>query len=330
MKNLIKTALFAVFALTAFSTQTLSAWYDPTGHWGARCPNYYYLPSRGKYTVRAELLYLRPHIDNIKINDKAIADSQPFNNIPGLVFNFTNDERKRRFKWNYGWKVGIGYACDDCWEADLNWTHYQSKAFLSDFHGAETKWKLHLEMFDLEIGREMWFRRCFRLKPYFGIRLAQIKQRYRFEVDGEATSLLFPGLTSPFELNGVLRHNYLALGPRAGFDSQIGLGCGFHFFFTAAAAWVWGETQNRYKDSFVVEGLDKDHHWDGTGITDLSVGLGWSDLWWHETRRLTFRFGYEHHWFIHQNKFDNEGAIARRDHRSWFVQGIGGSMTCDF
>lgn len=330
VKNYLKTTTFAIFALAAFSTQMLSAWYDPTGRWGYCWPNCYNLPSRGKYTVRAELLYLRPHIDNLKIDKAAIARSQPFQNIPGLVVNFTNDERKRRFKWRYGWKVGVGYACYDCWEADLNWTHFQSKAYLADFRGAETKWKVQLDMFDLEIGKEMWFRRCFRLKPFLGLRLAQIKQRYRFEVDGQVTSFAIPGVISPFELNGVLRHNYLALGPRAGFDAQACLGCGFHIYLTGAGAWIWGEGQNRYGDSFVLEGDDKDHHWEGTGITDLTIGLGWSDLWWHETRRLTFRFGYENHWFIHQNRLDNEGAVRRRGHTNWFIQGVSASIVCDF
>lgn len=329
MHKLLKASVFTVFALTSLVSTNLSAWYDPTGYWGRHYPTCYTLPSRGKFTIRAELLYLRAHVDNVKINNSAIENADDFANIPGLIFNFTNDERKRRFKWKYGGKIGFGFACNDCWEADVNWTKYQTKALLSDFGEAETKWKLHLDLYDLEIGKEMWFRRCFRLKPFIGLRFAEIKQKFDFEVEGTVQSIFLPGILSPFELDGVLRHNYLAGGPRIGADFSWCLGCGFSFYIIGAASFVYGEMQNRYKDNFIVDGVDRDHHWEGTGITDLSCGVGWSDLWWNERRRLTFRFGYEHHFFIHQNKLDVEGAV-RRSKNNWFVHGIGGTIAVDF
>lgn len=330
MKKLLKASKLIVFALAAFASNTLSAWYDPTGYWGRHYQNYYDIPSRGLYTIRGELLLLRPHVDNLKADKAAIQNAKAFANTPGLVFSYTNDERKRRFQWRYGWKVGLGFACSDCWEADLNWTHYQSKARLSDFSGVDSKWKVHIDMIDLEIGKEMWFRRSIRLKPYIGLRFAEIRQRYRFNVEGNVQSPIFlPGTISFFQLNGVLRHIYYAGGPRIGVDLSWLVGCGFSFYFTAAANYLYGEMQNRYKDNFVVEGIDKDHHWEGTGMTDLSFGLGWSDLWWNQRRRLTFRFGYEHHFFIHETKLDREGGVSRAKH-NWFVQGVGGSIDVDF
>lgn len=331
MKNLLKVSKVLIFAFAVFATNSLSAWYDPTGYWGRHYNRCYDLPSRGYYTIRAELLLLRPHVDNLKVNETAIQNAAAFDYIPGLLFTYTNDERKRRFKWRYGMKIGVGFACNDCWEADLNWTNYLGKANIQDFGGVASKWKLQLEMVDLEIGKEMWFRRCFRLKPYAGLRFALIRQRWRFEVDGVAFNPLFtpyPQL-SFFELEGVLRHIYLGGGPRIGVDASWCVGCGFQIFVTAAANFLWGETQNRYKDNFVVDGVDRDHHWEGMGITDLSCGIGWSDLWWNERRRLTFRFGYEHHFFIHGNKLDSEGGIARTRH-NWFLQGVGGTIAVDF
>lgn len=331
MKTFLKSSGLIVFTFALLASSTLSAWYDPTGYWGRRYSQCYELPSRGKYTIRAELDLLRAHVDNLKVNKSAIENAPAFADIPGLIFSFTNDERKRRFRWRYGWVVGFGYACDDCWEADLNWTHYQSKAKLGDFGGVDSKWKVHLNMIDLEIGKEMWFRNCFRLKPYVGVRFAQIRQRWKFRVEGNVINPIFmPGEISFFELDGVLRHYYLAGGPRIGFDFSWCVGCGFNFYIVAAANYLWGEMQDRYRDNFIVEGVDRDHHWEGSGITDFSAGIGWSDLWWNERRRLTFRFGYEHHFFIHENKYNPEGGIARRHHRNWFVQGVGGSIILDF
>lgn len=330
MKKFLQASKWIVLTLATFSMSSLSAWYDPTGYWGQRCPNRYDFPARGLYTVRAELLYLRPHVDNLKINRGAIESAPSFSGIPGLLFQFTNNKRERRFKWKHGWKVGVGFACDDCWEADLNWTHYQSRAELSDFRKAKTHWKVHLDAIDLEIGKEMWFRNCIRLKPYLGLRFAQIKQRYKFDIKGNTITFFNPGVLSKFELFGNLRHNYLGGGPRIGFDLSWCVGCGFNFYVTAAANYLWGEMQNRYGDNFIVKKDDKDHHWEGIGITDLSCGIGWSDLWYNERNRLTFRFGYEHHFFIHENSFDSEGGIARRDHKNWFVHGIGGTIILDF
>lgn len=330
MKKILQVSLLMVFAVALLASGTLSAWYDPTGFWGRHYPRCYYFPSRGNYTIRAELLYLRPHVNNLKVKKSSIENSHVFQGIPGLIFSYTNDERKRRFRWKEGFKIGFGYACSDCWEADINWTSYASRAKIKDFGGVESKWKVHLDMVDLEIGKEMWFRRCFRLKPFVGLRFAQIRQRYKFEVVGNVRSPFFlPGQLSFFELDGVLRHNYLAGGPRIGVDVSWLVGCGFSIYIIAAANYLTGEMQNRYKDNFVVEGIDKDHHWEGSGITDVCFGIAWSDLWWNQRRRLTFRFGYEHHFFIHENKLDHEGGISRQNN-SWFVQGVGGTISVDF
>lgn len=348
MKKLLQATKLVLCAWVFLASNILSAWYDPTGYWGRHWCNYYDIPSRGLYTIRAELLYLRPHVNNLKVNDEVIEDASAFNCLPNLLFTFTNDERKRRFSWKPGFKVGLGFACSDCWEADLNWTYYASKAHLSDFKAVDSKWKVNFDFVDLEIGKEMWFRRRVRIKPYAGVRFAQIRERWRFEVEGNIQTPILgipvppplcsdcgcppiPTLLSPFELDGTYRHIYLAGGPRIGADVCWLVGCGFHIFVMGAANWVFGEMQNRYKDNLVVSGLDKDHHWEGTGITDFSIGLGWSDLWWNERRRLTFRFGYEHHFFIHENKLDNEGAvIGRGTSRNWFVQGVGGTISVDF
>ncbi len=233
-------------------------------------------------------------------------------------------------------EIGLGFACSDCWEADFNWTHYQSKARISDFRGVDTKWKVQVDMYDLEIGKEMWFRRAFRLKPYIGLRFAEIRQRWRFNVEGNFQSIfmmpfIFPTPnTTNFVLLGNYRHNYLAGGPRIGFDASWCVGCGFNFYITGAANYLYGEMQNRYGDNYVVEGIDKDHHWEGTGITDFTCGIGWSDLWWNQRRRINMRFGYEHHFFIHENKLDTLGGIKMNKQRNWFVQGIGGTISVDF
>lgn len=285
------------------------------------------MPASGRYTIRAELLYLRPHIDNLSLNKTAIQNA--FSGFPGTVVTFTNDERKRRYQWRYGWKVGLGFACFDCWEADLNWTHYQSKAKLADFRGVDTKWKVHLDTIDLEIGNERWWGRSIRVKPYIGLRFAEIRQRYKFRVEGNVQTALMPGNVIPFQIRGVLRHIYYALGPRIGVDASWMVGCGFNIYLKASANYLYGEMQNRYKDNLVISGLDRDRFWQGTGMTDFSIGLGWSDLWWNERRRLTFRFGYENHYLIRENKLTGEGVISGHT-KNWFVQGVAGSMAVDF
>src|SRR5215467_9616346 len=107
MKNFLKISTWTIVVLATFASSKLSAWWDPTGTWGRSHPCCYYNPTRGLYTVRAELLYLRSHVDNVKVNKAGIQNSKDFQNIPGLLFFYTNDERKRRFKWRYGFKIGL-------------------------------------------------------------------------------------------------------------------------------------------------------------------------------------------------------------------------------
>jgi hypothetical protein len=327
MKQIFKIAKYAIFTATCFATTALSAWYDPSGQWGHRFPNRWDIPSRGKYTLRADLLLLRPRLSNLQVNENAFAGT---NLLPaGSTFTFINNKKIRHFNWDDAWKIGFGYACGNCWEANLNWTHYITKAQMSDLLGAETRWKLDLEIIDLEVGKTFWLTRCLYVKPYLCIRAARINQRYRFKIPRVLLDIPASG-TLIFSYGGTLRNTYLAGGPRIGFDSQWNLGCGFNIYLTAAGSWLYGERQNRFRDFLFARERDTDRSNAHAAIADFSVGLGWSDLWYNETRRLTFRFGYEHHYFYQETGFPAEGLVVNARNKSWYIQGIAGSIIVDF
>lgn len=102
-----------------------------------------------------------------------------------------------RFGWKPGFRVGIGYESDNCWDVQANFTYFATakstgisydddillpeffNGFLSGnfFFSASLNWKLLMNMFDLEVGRRFIITPHLIIRPSIGLKGGLINQK---------------------------------------------------------------------------------------------------------------------------------------------------------
>lgn len=244
--------------------------------------------------------------------------------------------------WNVGFRLGVGYVLPcDCWGIAVNWTHFDSHthhtfeesfvtpttgltggSFLTPAFGrtdfnvsddtgideTEARWKLHLDLVDVELGRPVCISQCLTLRPHIGIRAAWVKQSFDIEYDTISTDAI-SSLLSEVDL----KCDYEGVGLRGGLDTIWDLGCGMSLYGSAAASVLWGhfnvKSETFYNDPenlgafFDVE--QKDDFCGCRAVTDAAIGLRWRSCFCGDSVALTVNVGWEHHLFFNQNQFED-------------------------
>ena len=244
------------------------------------------------------------------------------------------------FKWDFGFKVGLGYntTCDG-WDIGITWTWYRGKAhdkveaeasdnytllplwsaynssvggtlFASDI---ESDWKLELNLIDIELGREYWVSKMMTVRPFMGLRIGYIDQSYNLKhkggAYGEITST--SNLQSPINNEVDLKNDFHGVGVRGGLDSILHLGCGWGIYGNLAASVVYGRfsvdhdetnrlAQSPHTKSKVLE--VKENFRASRAMLDLGLGLQWAGLFCDCKYGLSVSLGWEQHLFFHQNQ----------------------------
>ncbi|MBA3957848.1 MAG: hypothetical protein H0X51_05585 [Parachlamydiaceae bacterium] len=251
-------------------------------------------------------------------------------------------------KWNVGFRLGLGYTLPcDCWGLALYWTHFNTHAkshfdrnFSSTTVGTttttnyfvpaygntnfnngdssnidftEARWKLRLDVVDIELGRPVCISQCLTIRPHIGVRAAWINQSYNIENGVHLITTDAETVVQDIRLKA----NYQGVGLRGGLDTQWDLGCGMSLYGTAAASVLYGnfdvESDNFYTltagaaTSFDAE--QKDDFCACRAVTDASIGLRWRQCLCNDSVALTLQVGWEHHLFFDQNKFEDFVAL---------------------
>jgi len=308
------------------STSFVGAHYDNNMYDGNCCP-----PSCcdnnnccGDFWVEADALWFKADEDGLNYGSRITTTA-----IPGST---THDIRTRSVdpKWEAGFRIGVGYNLPcDCWDIAVYWTRFHHKnsrhhhftpsttdsfapAFgpvAGDFavaiSNARAHWKLHVDLLDVELGRDFCCSPCFTLRPFIGVRAAWIKQDFRphyffTDATGVETSLSDVRLKSDFDGAGI----------RGGLDSEWKFGCGFSIYGCAAANVLYGEQRTHFDStSSLLTGTAIEHQRHNykrcMAITDAAIGLRYKTCFWCDSMAVTFQLGYEHHYFWNKNRFEN-------------------------
>jgi len=276
------------------------------------------------------------HITNpVNLVDPPLeADIQTLNNLINASYE-TPD-----FKWDFGFKAGIGYnsACDG-WDLGILWTWYQGRgsshveaqadnnqtllplwSAYSPLEGSvlyatdiETNWKLKLNLIDLDLGREFWSSKYVALRPFVGLRIAYLKQSYDLEHKGGSFTANTQVTTTDRNVNNFvdLENDFHGVGIRAGLDSTWNLGCGWGIYGNMAASIVYGRfsvDHNEYNRQAAsphskIKVMETDYSFRASrAMLDLGLGLQWSTLFCGCQYGLTAQLGWEHHLFFNQNQ----------------------------
>ncbi|MBM3197751.1 MAG: autotransporter outer membrane beta-barrel domain-containing protein [Chlamydiae bacterium] len=242
---------------------------------------------------------------------------------------YNSSVKNMYFDFDSGFRVGLGWNTPhDGWDLGATWTWFLNKAdrtstvgsssFLeptnmyapaneevSGFGQAKALWRLHLNMIDLDLGREFFVSKWMTLRPFIGLRTAWIRQKetYTFsqavaEPGSDQTGALLVGT-----------NNYWGMGPRAGMNTQWGLGWGFSFVGNAAFSLLYGFFQvedlqtQKFSGSSNTVVNNKDSFRVDRAISELVLGMRWDWMFADDRVHLGLQAAWEHLMFFGQNQF---------------------------
>lgn len=259
------------------------------------------------------------------------------------------------FKWDWGFRLGVGGNLPhDGWDLYLTWTHFHTLARASEstpFNGtlvqiwgnpatdvgaievdaAKARWKLRLNVADLELGREFFVSRYLTLRPHAGLRSLWDHQRYR--VGYVVNSLTNETLTIP------MKNHFWGLGLRTGLNTLWGFGGGFGFFANTAVSLMFGNIHIQQHETHQPDGnshLGVKYRNDITrAVTDLAAGFRWDESFCKESFHLGIALGWEQHMFFGQNQLmrfcdDNFRGAFTSNQGDLTTQGFFLSILLDF
>ena len=202
---------------------------------------------------------------------------------------------------------------------------------------AFSKWKLRLDMLDLELGRDFFVSKFLSLRPHAGLRGLSIRQNQNSVFLGIQTAnfagLDFDTIDTPdatlFTFN---KEKFQGIGPRAGIDTLWSFGRGWGLYGNAAISLIYGRLRVSHKDSVILgptvspcddcecdcdcdcpdeNTLDKikgnrgrcKRQFFTRAVTDIALGLAWDHQFRDDRFHLGFALGWEHHMFFGMNQF---------------------------
>jgi major outer membrane protein len=221
------------------------------------------------------------------------------------------------YDWDWGFRLGAGYNFPhDGWDALLNWTWFRTHEKKQEgtdaneiiwqtvtnpsngpaevtAHHADGHSKLHLNLLDLEMGREFFVSKWLTLRPFVGGRAAWLNRSFTFEYKLNANGA---ALT---EAEGHNHNRFRGGGLRTGLNSQWGLGWGWSFFGDFALSLIYG-TQRIHAHQETDPGDARIGHihnaWTiSRPMLDLALGLRWDHLFYDDAYRIRIQLGWEQH-----------------------------------
>lgn len=289
------------------------------------------------FYFRSDFLWWRACEEGLELGTEEFVESFTEVVTPerSIVYNRSH-EKKPNFKYDPGFRIGFGNHCAcGCWDFAVNWTNFHTKAKVNGFSFGDVtffpywervsnaipfnafgQYKLDLDLIDLEFGHKFYVANCFSLRPQFGLRFARVHQTYRAEFDAEGPS---DEILSSYISEIKTRSNFLAVGPRAGLEVEVDIGCGISLFGCGAGAVMFGKFDNNSKEylkdfttltvqeigQFTYESPSARHRCSRL-FTDLAFGVKWTRCfeWCNRCHPVSLAFAWEHHGFFAMNTFN--------------------------
>jgi hypothetical protein len=139
------------------------------------------------------------------------------------------------FHWKYGYRAGASCALPyDQWDIKLYGTHFDTQGNSAISHGliyteffggfisgdvadiGTIRWNLSYTMFDAELGRQFCSGRCFRVRPFLGLKGGWIKQKIhsRWHVILKDSSIV------NYDSTENLTNDFWGIGPSVGVNTE--------------------------------------------------------------------------------------------------------------
>lgn len=300
------------------------------------------------WSINGAFLWWQANADGVALGEEVFIHRNGLNPADGIYDNVSRNAKAKnpKFKFDPGFKIGIAYAYPgNCWDIGFKWTCYRTTAkacgeshldpnhnpgdsYLAFVNYWETlgfnfpshikgKWKFDLDLYDLEIGREMCLSSCFAFRPSFGLRCASLEQTYHICSRANHTGV-FNGSSYVYTSDVKAHCNFVGAGPRVGLDAEVDLCWGLSLFGSAAGSVVFGKFDRHAREIF----KNKDHffykfntfkdytkgsndEFASRAITDLSIGLKWDYAfnWLCRPYWISLGLSWEHHGFFNFSNY---------------------------
>ncbi len=339
-----KKKLIALTTLAAGSMVSLSADQAAKGTTGttssgnANMTNYVITPTAqpvvegdADFFITADFIWWKPNQEGTQVA------------YPGYSDGTSNAPKGSAVCPNYsfepGFKLGIGTTMKhDTWDLYLNWTWFRSEDVkghhnaksnenmwtdlrvsstgnnepqLWNVREADTRWNMHFNVLDLELGRNFWISKYLTLRPHFGLKTAWIHQNQHTKYEDLAT---FGQQSVPeHEAKIAMKQHYWGLGIRAGLDTAWHLNRNWSIYGDLALAALWTDYDDSRRDNWqssaggttlrTFRGSNDVHTIEP--VLELGLGLMYQTWWHNDDYQFTIAAGWEEQvWFQHNQNIN--------------------------
>ncbi len=255
------------------------------------------------------------------------------------------------FKWDYGFRVGIGYdLLYDQWDTGLYWTWYRTDAkhtipfqpntligpeFDAAFLSGNTpqsmsaRWSLLFNMFDWELGRNYWVSKYLSLRPFIGIKGGWINQ----SILAHYFNLTIDHVLTSHSGREHLKNNFWGIGPLGGVNTKWNIRnfrCHFfNFFGDFSIATMWGtwNCSDEYKNTVSrTSSVTMKRSTLGSLMFRGFLGIGWEADIRAGRAHFATKLGYEMQLWVNQLRLAT--FQLQRLHHDLTLQGV--TLNCRF
>jgi hypothetical protein len=277
----------------------------------------------GTAFIGAELLYWRAYESGL---DNCIPTqvSDEISSGGTVVSRLKGKGRDLHFNWDLGFRLAAGneFACSN-WGVAAIWTHFHSDAHNSRGHENHQRWKINLDVLDAIAIYNYELGCSFSLRPYLGVRAAEIRQSLSFHSHENSQSSNFNSDNESFTSRssddhfGVKSHNkenFCGVGPLMGLEGDWKIGCGFSLYANAAVSWLYGNFHLKFKDSekfrYTHNYCEITKHLNAVQtVADAGLGVRWVKCLC-DNKELIFQLGLEHHSYFDFNRMGDRGDLS--------------------
>lgn len=230
--------------------------------------------------------------------------------------------------WHFGYRLGVGYSLpQEGWDILWHWTRCeqqthqflmsdldQSALFVTSLspraggvlaNGARGLWDLHYETMDLDLGCRFWMKQSFAFRPYVGIKVAWIDQRFEVEYDEVRKPHAPLGFTgSALCLN---RCDCKGIGPLAGAQMRWAMSRWWSVYGDASASLLWSEFYVAAKQVLEMQALPNplldvaQSTRAVKAMAHLALGVQWDRYVLRSRYHLDVHLGWEQFFWCNQN-----------------------------
>ncbi len=283
---------------------------DPSPDFGLNLPARPTIEHGYNLWIQGEGLYWKAAEENIPY---VIVKQQSHPSMPAH-----NTIKEARFDWNGGYRLSAGYMIPHGkWDIAAIWTSISNQGSRSDnasippdtvinliepvgyqntitgiITHSDGKWGIDLSQIDLNLGKEFYVSRSFKLRPMGGLRSAWIdhKAHYGYLDHND-------GITDMHSVHW----DFWGFGFLAGLQADWMLASDWSLFSFADYSLLWGFSKIRQHSP------ETDYHFRKSfrcarAVYDLGMGIKWSHAFSNQRWRLSFKAAYEYHLYPQQNQ----------------------------